>query len=252
MKSLNKIWPAKRQHPEHWLPWIKRINLTLLSLKTSHCQFATLNDESFFFLHSLFGTINKRFATGPHAWARPIACTGLATGGLGFEDNQVRYVLDGSPAAHAGLAIGDHLKQVDGRPYTGYLDFLDKAGREVKLSVERRGDSAVTELLITPVKKNLYSLYVEATKVSKKTVKQGKYTLGYVHLWSGGSANAEAVSEILTTDFKNVDGLVYDLRDGYGGASFEDLDLFYRPRAGFPDCVSKDRAGQGGDRQDVL
>jgi carboxyl-terminal processing protease len=236
-----------------------RINEALQSLKTSHCQFATLNDESFFFLHSLFGTINARFRTGPHAWARPIPCTGFATGGCGFDNNQVRYVLDGSPAAQAGLAIGDHLKQVDGRPYTGYLNFLGTAGKQLKLLIDRAGTGETghetgheagheagheKELLLTPVKKDLYTLYVEATKASKKTIKQGKYTLGYVHLWAGGSATAEAVNDILTTDFKDVDGLIYDLRDGYGGASFEDMDLFYRPRSGFPDCMGKDRSGK--------
>jgi carboxyl-terminal processing protease len=221
----------------------KSINQALQSLKTSHSQFETLNDETFFFLHSLFGTINKRFRTGPHAWGRPITCTGLATGGCGFDDNQIRYVLDGSPADKAGLLVGDRIKRVDGRPYEGYLNFFSRAGQELKLLIDRPGDGE-KEFLLTPERKDLYTSYVDATRASKKIIKQGNHTIGYVHLWTGGGAAAEAVNEILTGELKDVDGLIYDLRDGYGGASFTDLDLFFRPRAGFPDCISKQRDGK--------
>jgi len=214
------------------------LNRALQSLKTSHCQFVSQNDESFYFLHSLFATINPAFRHGQNSWAHPIACTGLATGGCGYAAEQVRYVLDGSPAAKAGLVIGDYIKQVDGRPYTGYLNFLGKEGRQLTLEIER-ASSGKKQLTITPVKKDLYQLYVDATRASKEKIKVAGRTIGYIHLWAGGSASAEAVSDILTTDLKDVDGLVYDLRDGYGGASLNDLDLFYRPAAAYPDCLSK-------------
>lgn len=233
---------AKGKPPQSLAALDKRLNQALHSLKTSHCQFVTQNDESFFFLHSLFGGMSKANRTRPHSWAKPVACTGLATGGCGFADDQIRYVLDGSPAARAGLLMGDRILTVDGKKYGGYLQFFGQEGKTLKLAVDRQGKHL--ELQLQPVKKDLYSLYVQATIASKRKIKQGKYSLGYVHLWAGGSDSAEAVKEILGDDFRDVDGLVYDLRDGYGGASIEDLDMFYRPAAAYPDCITKNRKGE--------
>jgi len=218
----------------------QKMNGALSALKTSHCQFVTQNDEAFYFLHSLFGSLNKSNRTRPHAWARPIACTGMATGGCGFEINQVRYVLDGSPADKAGLTIGDKILTVAGKPYSGYLDFLGQEGKPLKLSISSQGKTQETTL--TPVKKDLYSLYVDATRASYRKITRGKSVFGYVHLWAGGPLGAEAVNEVIADEFRDVDGLIYDLRDGYGGASMQDLDIFFRPAAAFPDCISTDKA----------
>jgi len=248
-ETMKKEFADKKTAPTNLVALDRRINECLHSLKTSHCQFVTSNDESFYFLHSLFADISRKFARRPHAWPYPIACTGMTTGGCGFGDDRVRYVLDGSPAEKAGLQIGDKILTVASRPYSGYLDFIDQENKSLAVEIERQGSRST--LTLKPVEKKLYSLYVEATKASKRIIKQGDHRFGYVHLWSGGTAAVNAVTDILGTDseFRNVDGLIYDLRDGYGGASLEDLDIFYRPAAAFPDFVTKDRTGKSEDER---
>ncbi|MBU6451954.1 MAG: hypothetical protein KGS72_09275 [Cyanobacteria bacterium REEB67] len=220
------------------------LNELLQKLKTSHCQFVSANDEAFYFLHSLFATL-RGADSKKDPLAAPIACTGFATGGCDYPSDVIRYILDGSPAAKAGLEVGDRIVAVDGQAYVGYLNFAGKAGRQLNLVVDRQSQHKnFVEIALTPVKKEIYPFYIEAMQASKKKIKAGKHTLGYVHLWAGGTPSGEALAEIVTGYLQDVDGLLLDLRDGYGGASLQDLDIFYRPADAYPDLVTVERSGK--------
>jgi Periplasmic protease len=68
---------------------------------------------------------------------------------------------------------------------------------------------------------------------SKQKKKQSK-SIGYVHVWCGGSLSHEALDEIMEEKLADTDGLIFDLRDGYGGNGLEDLDRFYRTENAYP------------------
>lgn len=247
------------------------------ALKSSHCQFATPNDETYHFLHALFGSFNKKLSLGKSDF------TGFVTGSLGFADNQVRYVLDDSPAQKAGIRIGDKIESVNGNAYVGYSNFAGTSGAIQKLIVERDGKKINVNL--KPEKVDFYSAYVNAMKKSarimeeedddsasvptssesmstiyasakdtsaraaeskkelsakgspKSSTKQKKKktkSIGYVHVWCGGSLSHEALDEIMEEKLADTDGLIFDLRDGYGGNGLEDLDRFYREEHAYP------------------
>lgn len=265
------------------------------SLNSSHCQFATPNDETYHFLHALFGSFNKKLSLGKADF------TGFVTGSLGYADNQIRYILDDSPAEKAGIRIGDKIESVNGNPYVGYSNFAGTSGAVQKLIIERDGKKINVNL--KPDKVNFYEAYVKAMKKSARVIKEEDtewssaevnanpesmssvdasakdapakvatakvapardasakeadsptgsgakdtpkarsakqkkkktWSIGYVHVWCGGSLSHDALDEIMEEKLADTDGLIFDLRDGYGGNGLEDLDRFYRTEHAFP------------------
>ncbi|MGO4843996.1 PDZ domain-containing protein, partial [Rhizobiaceae sp. 2RAB30] len=60
--------------------------------------------------------------------------------GLGF----VSEVYDGSPAARAGILVGDEILSVDGAPYREIASFEGKVGKSVTVELRRRpGDQPI-------------------------------------------------------------------------------------------------------------
>ncbi|MBZ0189492.1 MAG: hypothetical protein K8F91_24815, partial [Candidatus Obscuribacterales bacterium] len=95
-----------------------------------------------------------------------------------------------------------------------------------------------------PVKMDLYSAYVNAMKKSATIIVRDGRKLGYVHVWCGGAKSHDALVDILTDELDRTDGLIFDLRDGYGGNSLEDLDRFYRTEVAYPTFVTRGKNGK--------
>lgn len=211
------------------------INHTLGALKSSHCEFVTINDEIFYFLHNMFGE-----------WKRDLkissTVTGFVVGPPRFAANQVRYVLDDSPASKAGLLVGDRILAVNGKPFIGESNFFNTAGTTVTLDVERDGRRMQVE--IVPQKKDQYAAYVDAIKKSAKVLPIGQLKIGYIRDWCGGQAAHDAFEETLSEKLLDTDGLILDLRDGYGGNDLEDLEYLYRTAQAYPAFMVKGRNGK--------
>ena len=138
----------------------------------------------------------------------------------------VAAVLDGSPAAAAGLRAGDVLVSVDGRPYQGLTQF----GRAPLRLVYRRA-GVETAVTLTPVLQTPLELMLAATEKSVRVIglPDGR-KIGYLHLWCMGSGQfAQALEEAVTGRLHDTDGLVLDLRQGYGGSPGGYADVFFRP-----------------------
>jgi carboxyl-terminal processing protease len=210
------------------------INSTLAALKCSHTEFATSNDEIFYFLHDLFGRWNPKLTVSGDF-------VGFMSGPPRFAVDRVRYVVDGSPAATAGLQVGDRIISVDSKPYLGQSNFFGLSGKKVSIEYERAGKKA--KCIIVPIKKDEYMQYVDGIRKSARTFQLGGHTVGYVHDWCGGNDAHAALDEVLEGKLCSTDGLILDLRDGYGGNSLEDLDRFFRNPAGYPQFILTDRKG---------
>jgi len=161
----------------------------------------------------------------------------------------IRYVLDGSPAYSAGLRPGDRIVSIDGSPYRGYTDFLGRHGERLRINFERRGERR--ELTLIPEKKGLYDAYVEAMRKSVRIIERNGRKLGYIHVWCGGMKSHDALIELLQDRLLSTDGLIFDLRDGYGGNSLDDLDWFYRTRQAYPVFKTTDRNGKTSSEQEL-
>ena len=193
------------------------VNDMLALLRTSHTHFYTDQDPRYYQLRDIFDPDGGHRYTGIGIVTERIA-------GAVF----VRALVPGGPAEEAGLRRGCRLVAVDGEPFHAIESFVGKAGKPVVLRVEverdRFEDVRVTPELITP-----HVMWERAVRSSARTFEREGRRIGYVRLlsYAGQKLHDIIVEEIESGKLAGADALVMDLRDGWGGANLEYLDLFH-------------------------
>lgn len=206
-------------------------NAFLEGFGRSHTKFIAAEDPDYPFFRSLFGT---RTPDKPEAWHL----------GAQFQKETeawvVRALLDGGPASRAGLRRGDRL--LNFHPIRSVWK-----RRSVTIRVLRGTDEFSVDLPIESA--NPHRAFVEATRRSARIVERRGKRVGYVHLWAGThDDNLKALHEAVARATENVDALVLDLRDGFGGAWWPYLDDFYPDSSKYFVATTIDREGK---RQDT-
>jgi carboxyl-terminal processing protease len=155
----------------------------------------------------------------------------------------VTGVIEGTPAHQAGLAGGDEIIAADGTPFRPVRSFRDKVGDQVTLQL-RRANSDL-QLRVTPIAIDPNKMFLDGLKASARIFEVNGRRIRYVHVWCyAGYAYQRALEELISEGpLKNADALIWDLRDGWGGAVPEYLDLF---NARAPTMQIFDRARTGG------
>jgi carboxyl-terminal processing protease len=142
----------------------------------------------------------------------------------------ISAVYDGGPAQKAGLMSGDHILSADGKPFETAGSFKGKEAQSVAIQFKREGNPALQTAMVTPVKQNIVKAFLDSTSQSARILTVGNRKIGYVHLWTmGNQAFKTTLEGLVTGKLHNTDGLILDLRDGYGGSPFGYTDVFYRP-----------------------
>jgi C-terminal processing protease CtpA/Prc len=146
----------------------------------------------------------------------------------------VQEVIPLSPAAIAGVKVGERLTAVDGEPIgtTTNLDQLltGKVGRRVVLKVATGADSR--DVVLRPVntqteKGLLYRAWVEDRRAYVAKISNGR--LGYVHLLDMGQGSLDQLMVDLDTQNQTREGVVIDIRNNNGGfVNAYALDVFTR------------------------
>jgi carboxyl-terminal processing protease len=146
------------------------------------------------------------------------------------------------PADEAGLLIGDELIAADGTPFEPVGSFADKGGRKVTLTIRRGRDGSPQNLSVRPERIEPNAAFLGAMRASAKVIERGGARIGYVHVWSYARDDyQELLAELISTGpLKDADALIWDLRDGWGGAVPDYLDIF---NARAPTMVTTDRGG---------
>jgi carboxyl-terminal processing protease len=210
------------------------VNEMLGLLKTSHTNYYTTADPEYYYLFGIFSDgplaveAERRFPDG----AVQFDSLGLLTKqveGKWF----VSGVLDGSPAAEAGIFRGNEIVSLNGQPFQPVrpLQGLAARGEEVTLEIQTTSEhSSRRKLKLRPVSMKPVPTMLEAMKRSMRVLPQGGKQIAYVHVWCyAGRQYHDLLTEELTVgSLKDADALVLDLRDGWGGASPEYLNLFNR------------------------
>jgi carboxyl-terminal processing protease len=239
----NNVWPkalqaekAKILASTNLQELSDAVNAAIHELKSSHCQFVTINDETFYFLHSLFSSFDKKLAVPKMDY------TGVITGGVKSKLDQVRYVVDGGPGDLAGLRRGDRILAVDGDQYVGQANFWGRSGKSLELKIVR--DGKTIPLKIIPKLEHDYKGYCDGIEKSVKIFATPSGKIGYVHLWAGGGPSHDVFENVIVKNFLHTDGLILDFRDGYGGNSIQDVDFFNRSPAAYPIFEQIERDGK--------
>ena len=171
----------------------------------------------------------------------------MFTLGIQLDDRtpgRIRAVLDGSPAAAAGLRREDRILRVDGEAFTSLLQWQE-AG-PVRLDVRSRdGDR---EFTIRPLRQSFHRALARATSDSRRVIRCDDRRFIYLHLWAGTHEifREALVDAVALANAEELDGFVLDLRDGYGGAWWPYLDSFFPNRESYFTATIVDRDGEGG------
>ncbi|MBD1902407.1 S41 family peptidase [Trichocoleus sp. DQ-A3] len=229
-------WKAMR---EKYKPSVKQaksideasvvINQMLAELHTSHLGFYPKSQPAYYQLLGIFNQghflekIQKLFPKG-------LEYTGIGAFTKEIDGKTfITAILDNSSAAQAGLKVGDQILAVDGNPYQPIESFVNKTGKQVSISIQRTPDSnsnknvTVVPKIIKPT-----TVFLDAMRSSIEIIESNGRKLGYVHIWSyAGDQYQELLEEeIAYGRLKDADGLILDLRDGWGGATPNYLSIF--------------------------
>lgn len=239
-QNFNKIdWSAMRDkyrpqatQVETRQQFAEVINQMLAELQTSHTHFYTPNETAYY---QLLGIFQPEIKDLPSAAKALFPNDKYEYTGIGIftktRDNKtfVSGILEGSPAAIAGLMVGDQLLSVDGEPYQPIESFADKAGKSVTLLIQRSPDSnSQQKINVTPRKFDATTLFKEAQQESTQVIEQQGKQIGYIHIWSNAADfhQQQMIDDLIFGKLANTEGLILDIRDGWGGGSIAYLNFF--------------------------
>ena len=227
------IWKQQVDNCRQKLPSIKTldqfdgmVNELLSTLKTSHTYFFSRNNPKRYQLLGVFEGFFGNSDTTLYYYEG----IGIHTKTIGDKDIIIS-VYDGFPGDQSGLKYGDQIVSVDGKNYHPTKSFEGKSNQQVKIKIIRQ-DQTLT--LMVPVKMlDGRTMFVDALKSSIRIVKRKNKKIGYLHMWSyaGSKYQEELRSTLLWGALSECDALVLDLRDGWGGADVNSLNLFREPIA---------------------
>lgn len=208
------------------------INQMLSELRTSHTHFYTQDEPAYYQLLGIFQPGSKDFQQQIKKFLPKGKLEYSGIGAFTKEINGrtfVKAILDGSPAAKAGLRVGDQLLNVDGSPYQPIQSFMGKAGQKVMLLIQRSPNSnSQQQIAVTPQMLDATTMFLNAQQASTQTIERQGKKIGYVHIWSyaGDQYQQQLEEDLIYGRLKDADGLVLDLRDGWGGAFPNYLNIY--------------------------
>lgn len=206
------------------------INNMLAELNTSHTHFYTKFDPEYYQLLDIFksGPLGKQikalFPDGKISYPGIGIITTNINGTI-----FIKGVLEGSPADKAGLKVGYRIISVNGERYHPVKPFLNNVGKEISVKVQYASNpNSTKDIQVIPKNIIASELFFEAMKHSMTIIERNNKTIGYVRVWSyaGEKYHKLLKNEIAFGKFRNADALILDLRDGWGGANPDYLNLF--------------------------
>jgi carboxyl-terminal processing protease len=205
------------------------LDAMLAELGASHTGHYTPDDLAYYELLDIFARdewaprLRRLFPGGS------IAYTGIGVVPRTVEGRVfLAGVYHGGPAARAGLRVGDEIVAADGEWFDPIASFAGKTGQLVTLEVRRVAEGPTFPVEVVPQRIQPNELFLRALRSSVRVIQRGGQRLGYVRIWSYARRQYHRVliEELAEGRLKDVDGLVLDLRGGWGGAQPEYAELF--------------------------
>jgi carboxyl-terminal processing protease len=201
------------------------------SLRVSHLHLATSSDLMFY----LYAGFHSPWRLDT-VEVRHIGIQGTPGPG-GFV---IRNVFEGYPAERAGLRRGDVLTTCNGRAFRPFGWWAE--GKSSVVTVRRNGRPLT--ISIDPVEESIHRSFLQAMRnsVSETTIEGRR--IGYIHLWTVLYPLVKQEFDRLVRDsLSDCDGIVLDLRDGFGGDWYDALDPFFEDRSEYAQVTVEDRLG---------
>ena len=140
----------------------------------------------------------------------------------------VSGVLAGLPADTAGLRVGDEIISADGGSFEPVGSFHGKEGEAVALAIRRDANGPVTTIAVRPQRIKPDDAFESAMRDSARIIEANGRRIGYIHVWSYAGRSYQEILEAALSEgkLKDADALIWDLRDGWGGARPSFLRIF--------------------------
>ena len=217
------------------------MNQLLNTLDTSHTYYYSKRNPRHF---QLFGVFHEAFPKLDAAKICVYEGIGLDYQFLPAEQKyRVISVYEGLPAEEAGLKFGDVILSVAGKPFHPIDSFTGKSDNQVQATVKRKSQELQYQVQIERLDGR--DVFEKTLQASIKSFHIDNKQIGYAHLRSYAGAKYHELlrTALLFGELSNCDGLVLDLRDGWGGADLNYLNLFRDPIAS---VESRSRNGKTG------
>jgi carboxyl-terminal processing protease len=205
------------------------LDAMLAELGASHTGHYSPRELAYYELLDIFARdefaprLRKLFPKGEVAYTG----IGVVPGRLGGRV-YLAAVYHGGPAERAGLLVGDEIVSADGKPFDPIGSFDNKAGEPVRLEVRRVEAGPTFPVEVVPRRIRPNEFFLSAMRASVRVIEREGRRWGYVRVWSYARRQYHhlLVEELAKGRLKDIDGLVLDLRGGWGGAQPEYAELF--------------------------
>jgi carboxyl-terminal processing protease len=204
------------------------INSLLAELGASHTHHYTKDETAYYELVDIFSyplrrDIPKHFAGDKVRYAG----IGMFTKDIDGK-TFVTAVFPDMPAARAGLLAGDEIVSADDKPFAPIGSFRNKIGEKVALKIRREAKGDVTSITVEPQWIEPGEAFQAALRDSARIIEANGKRVGYVRVWSYAGSEYQTLLEEVLSDgkLKDADALIWDLRDGWGGAHPRYLSVF--------------------------
>src|SRR5260370_10893420 len=220
----------------------------LAELGASHTHYYTPEDPAYYQLADIFAEALRRRGLERVFPNGEVTYPGIGVFKQGDDQGRtfLSGVVEGARAHQAGLLLGDEILSVDDRPFRAVDSFRGRVGVNVAISIRRTPAGEPMAINVMPAQLHPNATFLRGLQASARVVVAGNNArIGYVHVWSYAGRRYQSALEDLIADgpLRDADALVWDLRDGWGGAQPQYLDLF-NPRA--PTMRVTDRNGETG------
>ena len=218
------------------------INALLGELEASHMIHTTREDPRYYelvdiFRYGLRRDIRKHFPNG-------ISYSGIGIATREIEGKTfVSAVFAGFPADEAGIAVGDEIVSIDEAPFEAVGSFEGKVGSTVKVGLRRARGGDVVTVDVRPQRIEPGEAFRKAMRQSARVIEADGKRIGYIRVLSYAGERYQHIlmEELASGTLKDADALIWDLRDGWGGAQPRYLDLF---NVRGPDMTLTERSGE--------
>ncbi|MEZ5833354.1 MAG: hypothetical protein R3D05_19440, partial [Dongiaceae bacterium] len=197
----------------------KVIDEMLAQLGASHTARFRPDDPSYYQLVDIFsGSLRREL--------RSLFPNGVRYPGVGLFTRQiggklfVSGMIAGLPAEQSGMLVGDEIRDVDGKAFEPVGSFQEKVGQTVTMHIRRSAGGAIAPIEMKPIWIEPAKAFLNAMADGARVIDNKGRKIGYVRIWSyAGDRYQDMLEELLSTGkLKDVDALIWDLRDGWGGA----------------------------------
>jgi carboxyl-terminal processing protease len=204
------------------------INEALGRLHASHTRHYTPDQREYYELLDVFfpDGVPARFGA---AVTGPVAYTGIGLAAERIDSRDFAAdVYDGGPAQAAGILPGDELLGVEDGPWGDVAPFRGREGRPTRVTIQRTADPASRrEVFVNPRRIRPRDLFTASIHASARIIPRPEGRIAFLRVRSYSNPRYhEEVKVLLRGTLAGADGLILDLRGGWGGASPEYMDIF--------------------------